>query len=460
MRSSANTGLLTSGLAITAGLLGLAVVFRPGVAIPFTLEWVLLFGLTALMVSRERDPELQKWLQRLVFGALGVRLLAALLVHFSPDFSPYFLAPDAKTYEVAGKEIARHWQGLGPAPQGVTEGWRQGYYYLNAFFYLAFEESSFALVVLNMFAGVWTVLLIFNLTKNILSVEAAKVTGILTAVFPSLVLWSILNIRDALATLFVVLMVWASTRLSSHFRFRDLVAFLAALLGLTAIRDYMGFLVLSGLALGAFAAVRPNRMVTSLLTGTVVILFLTYTAEQLELFTSVRPEELLGTAQILRSGLQANATSAFGVGSSTLTIGTSLQYLPLGASFLLFAPFPWAIETPLQLVAMPETLLWYPLFLMAIRGFWLAGRRGDLSRTMIPFSVLLVVTASYALVEGNFGTAYRHRAQVMPLFFIFSGIGISWFNARVLRPAPWSRRARAERSRRQQRQVTQAGHGP
>jgi hypothetical protein len=53
---------------------------------------------------------------------------------------------------------------------------------------------------------------------------------------------------------------------------------------------------------------------------------------------------------------------------------------------------------------------------------------------VIPFSVLLVITTSYALVEGNFGTAYRHRAQIMPLFFLFAGVGLvaikPWFQKR------------------------------
>jgi hypothetical protein len=59
-------------------------------------------------------------------------------------------------------------------------------------------------------------------------------------------------------------------------------------------------------------------------------------------------------------------------------------------------------------------------------------RGGNLN--VIPLAVLLIVTTSYALVEGNFGTAYRHRAQIMPLFFIFAGVGIvalkPWFEQR------------------------------
>ena len=48
--------------------------------------------------------------------------------------------------------------------------------------------------------------------------------------------------------------------------------------------------------------------------------------------------------------------------------------------------------------------------------------------------VLLVTVTTYALVEGNFGTAYRHRAQVMPLFFVFAAKGLAdWWAIRQQR---------------------------
>ena len=65
--------------------------------------------------------------------------------------------------------------------------------------------------------------------------------------------------------------------------------------------------------------------------------------------------------------------------------------------------------------------------------------RGRLTNVLIVLSVLVVVVSSYALVEGNFGTAYRHRAQIMPLFFVFSGVGLSWLKGRVIAPTAWWR---------------------
>ena len=74
---------------------------------------------------------------------------------------------------------------------------------------------------------------------------------------------------------------------------KDVVLLAVGLLGLSAIRDYMGFLVLCGLMVGSFASVRPNRVFGRLATGTVLVVLLTYAAEQLALFTSIRPEDVL-----------------------------------------------------------------------------------------------------------------------------------------------------------------------
>ena len=295
-------------VAAASALLGLAVIENPGVALPFSIELILLFGLTLLGLARERDVAVRGWLIKLVLATLGLRMILALFVHF--QFTPYFFAPDAIGYERMGKEIGDYWGGSGLAPRAIREGWRPGYIHLNAVFYLIFGDSRMALVVLNMFAGMWTSLVTFYLTREFLSVPSAKVAALLTGFFPSLLLWSILNIRDALATLFIVLLVLYGVRLSKRFRVSAVLIFAAALLGLGLLRDYMAFLVVVGLAIGSFTALRPDRIVGTLAFGTVVALAFTYFADRVGLFSAIRPEEALETAQLLRLGLQADATSA------------------------------------------------------------------------------------------------------------------------------------------------------
>jgi hypothetical protein len=417
--------------------LGATLVTNPELVVPLTFEALFLALLTILLVFRERDRELRVWLVRLVILALGVRFAAMFAVHFY--FSPYFFAPDAYGYERIGAALSNYWRGLGPMPVRQGDHLLPTYYHLNGAFHYLLGDSAMAAVVLNIFVSVWTVLLTFSLGRALLGVETGKTAAILTAFFPSLVLWSVLNIRDSLAGMAVALTVLYGVKVFRMPRPDNLIVLGLGLLLLTALRQYMGFLCLSGLALGAVAAVRPGKLFPTLAGGTVLVLFLSLVADRLDLFPTEVLEDPFASATRMRIGLQQGATSAYGATEGTDTLGGSLLYLPRGFAFLLFAPFPWALATTLQTAAAPETLLWYPVFLLALLGM----RRSVFSGrhlVVIPVSVLLVVTSSYALVEGNFGTAYRHRAQIMPLFFIFSAVG--WVALR-----PWFERRRRMRAR-------------
>jgi 4-amino-4-deoxy-L-arabinose transferase-like glycosyltransferase len=408
--------------ALAAFIVGSNLVVRPELVLPLTLEAVLLSFVTFALITREKDGEVRSWLLRLIVAAIVVRFAALIAVGYV--FPPHFFALDSIGYERIGASLSNHWLGISPRPNIPGEGWLPTYYHLNAAFHFLLGDSAMGAVVLNMFAGAWTVLLTFKLGCEVLSKQVAKTAAVVTAFFPSLVLWSVLNIRDSLAGLAVILTVYFGVRAFRSPNPRNLLFLGLGLVLLTALRNYMGFLVVSGIALGVVAAIRPQRLLPTLAAGTILILFLSLLSGQLDLFPSEVMEDPLGSASRMRSALQQGAGSAFGIGREAETVGGAIRYLPVGFSFLLFAPFPWALESALQTAAAPETLLWYPLFVLALLGIGRAVRRGRYL-SVIPISVLLVVTTSYALVEGNFGTAYRHRAQIMPLFFLFVGVG--WY---------------------------------
>ncbi len=430
MRQSQSAMVLVTLMVLGAAIIGFSSITNPGVAVPLSVEFLVFFALTRWWITKEPDADARRFLLSLFLAAIGLRFLLAVIIHF--QIGPYFFAPDAIAYERIGRQISDYWMAGAPAPQAIRDGWRPGYYHLNALVDVVLGDSALALVMVNMFAGVWTALLTFMLTRDLLGFRPARASAVLAAFFPSLVLWSLLNIRDALATVFVVAIVLYGARLAQRYRVSDLWPFLIGVLGLTLLRDYMAFLVMAGLLMGILVSARADRIVPRLIFGTVVVIGLTILAERVGLFSSVVADNPLAAAELMREGLQRNAVSAFGVGADTQSIGGALRYLPLGIAYLLFAPFPWAVDTTLQLTAVPETLLWYPLFLLSLQGLRLSLGRGA-ARLLIPGSVLLVVVSSYALVEGNFGTAYRHRAQIMPLFFVFTGVGVYWVQDRVLR---------------------------
>jgi hypothetical protein len=79
---------------------------------------------------------------------------------------------------------------------------------------------------------------------------------------------------------------------------------------------------------------------------------------------------------------------------------------------MLVEPLPWQFgENRSVQLAAAETLVWYPLLALAVIGLVLWRRQLGL----IAFPVLVAggVAVMYGLAEGNFGTAYRHRGELV-----------------------------------------------
>ncbi|GMR13238.1 MAG: hypothetical protein BMS9Abin29_1443 [Gemmatimonadota bacterium] len=425
---SKNAALAVAVLvAVIIGIvLGTQMIESPEAVIPMTIEFLLLLGFTLLLIRRERDPATRGWLTKLILVALLLRLAAVFVVYYVAP-SPYFFALDMLNFEREGELLSLYWQGVGPEP--ILQSSRQiAYPYINAFFHYLLGASTMGTAVLNVFAGTWTALLTFLLGREMLNDRVGKVAAVLVAVYPSLILWSVLNIRDALTTSIVALIVLVAVR-SPKRRLRSLIVLAAALVVLSTFRDYMGILLLAGIGMGSIAAVRRGRVGTTILVGTALTLVLVLIAVRFGMFSVEAIEDPLASAARLRTGLQQGAGSVFGAGADTGTVSGALRFLPLGLAFFLFAPFPWAVSGTLQLVTLPEVFLWYGLIPFTVMG--LRSVMGSKSRqSLVVISVLMVVLTTYALVEGNFGTAYRHRAQVMPLFFLFTAAGLVQFKLR------------------------------
>jgi hypothetical protein len=119
---------------------------------------------------------------------------------------------------------------------------------------------------------------------------------------------------------------------------------------------------------------------------------------------------------------QASAESGFGKDVDVGTAEGALSVLPIGLVYLLFAPFPWQFNTLRQTITLPEMIIWWCAFPMLVLGLWysLKYRLRSVS-PIILFTTML--TVAYSLFQGNVGTAYRQRSQLLVFYFIFVAVG-------------------------------------
>jgi hypothetical protein len=125
-------------------------------------------------------------------------------------------------------------------------------------------------------------------------------------------------------------------------------------------------------------------------------------------------------------------------------VGGNLSRLPQGLLDVAIRPYPWESTNGIALLlARVENIVWYLLYALAAVGVIVTLRRRD-ARLALQFPVLVtcLLIGTGAVTQGNLGTAFRHRDQVLWALALCSAAGLQWL-ATESRWAP--RRERADK---------------
>jgi hypothetical protein len=111
--------------------------------------------------------------------------------------------------------------------------------------------------------------------------------------------------------------------------------------------------------------------------------------------------------------------------------GASLHALPRGLLAVLLRPYPWeSADTVDSSFARIENIGWYVLYAFAALGAVATGWRSR-DRLGYPALLFLGITASAAVIQGNLGTAFRHRGELLWVVALFAAIGAASLLERV-----------------------------
>ena len=272
-------------------------------------------------------------------------------------------------------------------------------------------------------AGSVTAVAVTVLLRRHTSATVALGGGVFAALFPSQVLWSSLILKDALIwmslSLTAVVLAWWSER-------ETVRGFATGAIAITVIASYLSILRLHTLVVCCVAI----AVAAGWRRGHLRIQFIAATAALLLILPWIAGAGLAGfdLIRLGASGLeqqrQAAATggaSAFG-DAVTIEALRDILYLPTGLRIMLIDPLPIHLgHSTGVLLAFVENIVWYPLLALAIYGVPVVRQRNpELTFTLL---ILLGLATMWALVEGNFGTAYRHRGEFVWATIVFAGIG-------------------------------------
>lgn len=388
---------------------------------------VLVVSFPILYIIRKYSEE-KEFLTNIFLIALLVRLIFGFTIQLLEI--KMLIAEDIRLYDAVGWRLAEIWQGL-PIPNdsitaraGMTSGPGWGMNYLvGAIYYICGQSiltaQSFCAVI-----GATTAPMVYFCAERIYhNRQVAKISAILIALFPSFIIWSSQLLKDGLIVFLLVAAMTMVLQLQRKFNYLAIIALMFSLFGILSLRFYIFYMVAFAVA-GSFV-IGLNPSIKSVIRNTLVIVFLgiglTYLGVIRTAETDFDQYLTLERVQISRADL-ASYNSGFGEDIDVSTTQGAISALPIGFSYLMFAPFPWEVTNFRQAITLPEVFLWWAMIPLLISGLWYTIKNRLRSATpILIFSLML--TIAYSIFQGNVGTAYRQRTQIQVFLFIFIAVG-------------------------------------
>jgi hypothetical protein len=372
----------------------------------------------------------RRFLFRLFVAGVLIRILVGTLI-YGFHWQEFF-GGDALTYDFFGNALLKVWEGNKSyqgaidifSAGGAASGW--GMLYMVAMIYKVIGRNMLAVQYVNSVLGAATAPIAYMISMEIFPKRrVARLCALLSAFFPSLVLWSCQGLKDGPIVFLLVLSMLATLKLGNRFTVKYLAALALALCSLITLRFYVFYIVVLAVTVAFILGRRrltaqsfARQLLIMIVIGMALAYFgvSRYATQQFDAYGSLRQ------LQLMRLDASQSAVSGFGQDADVSSPEGVLSALPLGLTYLLLAPFPWQLGSLRQIITLPEMLVWWTSLPLLVVGliFTIKYRLREVAPILI-FTTLLTLT--YSILQGNVGTAYRQRAQLLIFYFVFVAVG-------------------------------------
>jgi len=398
----------------------------------------LLLGIIfAALTGKNKDAS--RFLINLFIIIFVIRLLFAIFYYcFNLEFgTPTYegLVGDSFSFTKNGSNIALIWESkLAPfgdheyitdlilSRQASRSGTMGNYDFWCAYIFYYIGHNPLLLIFLNCIFSSFTAILVYIIAKQLSNENAAKYAAVLAGLWPSLIFWSIQNLKEPLTVFLLTGLIAVFMGLMKRFRFYYLTIILIFSATLYFIRQpifYAFYYITIPLSLFFYFGVSKLKKEVIIFFVIVIVLIGTFIFADT---IGVLVNQAVRDAARMRSG-KACGNLAFLRNIDFSSPAKLLAYMPLLIIFAFFAPFPWQVGTSAQLIAIPETIVYYVLFVSFIKGTQFVIRHKPRYGGLV-VTFVFVMFFILAIMEGNSGTLFRHRSLLLPMWFVLTGIGV------------------------------------
>ena len=376
-----------------------------------------------------RYPRISNFL----YIALAIRVSTLLLGHYVielPDSTR-----DANSFENRAWWIALASDGFlelfdyyqGPGPRFLS--------WLIAFPYELIGRSVLIAKSMTLFFGMGSVFLAWKLSKKLWGYEIANKIGWVTALFPSLILYSALTMREAYIGFFLLIAIYGVVKWEEK---RDVKSLILTISGFTGATFFHGATIIGAMVfLGIFSLITIRDLFKSIiylqlsmknLVLIIIIFFFLYLYLSNQIYIPYLGKfEYLSNPDVL---MRKSKLSVMGFASypNWLVLREPMEFfykLPIRGLYFLFSPFPWDVKAIRHVIGMLDGFLYIYLVFLILSNIKKIWKNFALRIILL---ILLAYVAAFALGVGNFGTGIRHRSKFVFMFILLAGPFIKNFN--------------------------------
>jgi hypothetical protein len=381
-------------------------------------------------------------LSKILYSAYFLRLFFALTNVFLTKL------PDASN-DAAYFEI-RAWQhSLNGIEYVISQfpGLLDSYFYswLISLFYALTDRSILTIHMVSVMFSVLSAVLVWKITIKLWDLRSAKIATWIFALYPTLILYGSLTLREPFFVFFILCGVWFIIKNHSQYSkfclVKSAISFLFASMfhpvGLIILVFLLLYIIYStecnknnnfNLVNNEYGLIIRLSIMVLLLALFIYFLFFTTLTEikipkfgKLTLVFDFEHWKNLLFHKFVVS--DAQYPSFFQTKDTFQFIAT----LPLRVIYFLFGPFPWDISKKIHLFGFFDAIFY--IFLI-FRMYSLRNLFDNKNGAIFLFLIILLLIIMFSLFTTNFGTSIRHRAKLLPLILILLAPKLKIFSLR------------------------------
>lgn len=322
-----------------------------------------------------------------------------------------------------------------PSLKGSTYADNNILLYVIALFHYLFGFSWIAVKFINCIFGLLSAVGIYHIAKELFGRLTARLAAVFTAFFPSIFLWSTTTLKDTSFTFLSVSIVLGVVKFQKTRQLYYLALVIVSSLLQASIRKEFWIITIISFVIANIISINNKRARKSIAFVLVAMAILFFAGKLNFLERPVRAKVAtmfvyhrghVYTPGISYAFLEPKYYTADYRDSSVLA---KMPFLDMAIAcskaiyYFMLTPFPWGMRSIVQLIVLPQMLIWYLFLILGLSGIVSALKRGGVAASFLVI-YLFLITFSIALVSGNIGTTFRHRDMVTPFYLIFTSFAM------------------------------------